>query len=314
MSVLLANSIALSGLSSTIDSLKKFESSIDSVEKGIRLVESDPEAGWVGFGGAPNMLGEVELDAGIMDGKSLNAGAVGALKGYLHPISVARMVMERTPHVLLVGDGASRFARDCGAETGDNLTEKSRKDWMDWLEKNMTLEEKAKWPDTNLLRLGMVTADPSTAKGTTVFLASDNNNNICAASSTSGWSYKLPGRIGDSCIIGSGCYADNRYGAVACTGMGELTSRINAARRVILYLKNGLSLEDACRETINDLRGLCKLLYGGISIYAIDNKSNKCMVSVKAKGANLPDCDPFCWYWDSESDSLGKIESIMETW
>jgi len=278
------------------------------------LVESDPEAGWVGYGGHPNLLGTVELDAGIMDGLTLRAGTVGALAGYAHPISIARKVMEELPHVFLAGYGAARFARDCKAEVMDNLTEQARKNWNDWLDQNRTSQEARDWPEGDLTRLSMLTANKKTAKGTTVFLSQDNNGNFGVGSSTSGWSFKYPGRLGDSAIIGSGIFADNRYGAVACTGMGELTMRANTARSVILYLKMKMTLEEACHEALNDLRSIATDFRGGITIYTMDANGNRFVLSVKALEDGLPECDTFYWYWDNQYDEPRRINAVMEAW
>ena len=145
MAILLTNSVAVSGLNVTIEKLKLNYSSIDAIESGIRIVESDPKAGWVGYGGHPNLLGVVELDAGIMDGSNLHAGAVGALEGYKHPISVARKVMENLPNVFLVGRGAAKFALDCKAEAGYNLSDEAEKCWKEWLGKNLMTKESVSW-------------------------------------------------------------------------------------------------------------------------------------------------------------------------
>lgn len=314
MAVLLTNSIATAGIDKTIALLKGNNSSLDAIESGIRLVESDPNAGWVGYGGHPNLLGKVELDAGIIEGASLRAGAVGALSGYSHPISVARKVMEKLPHVFLVGEGAAKFAKDCNAEVGNNLSSQSREDWNNWLNKNRTLQETSNWPNANLIRLSMLTANNKTAKGTTVFLAQDNKGNFSAGSSTSGWSFKYPGRLGDSSVIGSGIYADNRYGAAACTGMGELTLRSNTARSVILYLKMNMTLKEACYEALNDLRDVKVDFRGGVTIYALDIKGNQCVLSVKALESGLPECDTYYWFWDDKCDNPIKRNAIMESW
>ncbi len=314
MAVLLTNSIAIAGHEKTISMLKNGSSSLDAIEEGIKLVESDPGAGWVGYGGHPNLLGKIELDAGIIDGSNLHAGAVGALSGYSHPISVARKVMEELPHVLLVGDGACRFAKDCHAEEGENMTPKTRSDWENWLEENRNEDEKENWPNSSLIRLSMLTACNKTAKGTTIFLAQDNKGNISAGSSTSGWSFKYPGRLGDSPVIGSGIYADNRYGAAACTGMGELTIRSNTARSVILYMKMNMSLRDACYEALNDLRDIQTDFRGGVSIYAIDKNGEQFVVSVNALEKGLPECDPYYWYWSDSYKNIQKISAVCTEW
>lgn len=172
---------------------------------------------FVDYGGYSNLLGKMEFDAGIIDGSNLHVGAVGALSGYAHPISVARELIDKLPHVLLVGKGAARFANDIKAEESDNLSLEVHAAWFRWLSENRNEKETRDWPDSELIRFSMLTACNKTAKETTVFLAQDNNGNISARSSTSGWSFKYPGRLGDSPIIGSGIYVDNR--AAACTAM-----------------------------------------------------------------------------------------------
>lgn len=314
MAFLLTNSVAVPGHKTTIELLRKGASSLDAIESGIRFVESDPETGWVGYGGHPNMLGKVQLDAGIIDGSNFHAGAVGAISGYAHPISIARKVMEKSPHVVIVGEGAERFAADCGCEVNDNLTEKAVADWKNWLNLNMSEYEKKNWPDVSLIRLSQLTANPKTAKGTTIFLCIDDNGNISAGSSTSGWSFKYPGRLGDSPIIGSGIYADNEYGAAACTGMGELTIRSNTAHSVIMYLKMGMSLRDACFEALNDLRRIQIKFKGGVSIYAIDKNGKYYVVSIKSEADGLPECDPYFWYWDGTGSNIQKIDAVLCKW
>ena len=125
---------------------------LDAIEAGIRLIEADPSVRTVGRGGWPNLLGEMELDACMMDGTTLRSGAVGALQGYLHPVSVAREIMRRLPHEFLVGEGAARFAREIGAEPADNLIEDSRRAWQAWFDNEVPAEQKRAWPDTPLAR------------------------------------------------------------------------------------------------------------------------------------------------------------------
>ncbi len=314
MAFLLTNSVAVAGHESTVKTLNEGGSSLDAIEQGIRLVESDPDVKWVGFGGHPNMLGKVQLDAGIIDGSNMRAGAVGAISGYAHPISVARKLMNELPHVFLVGEGAERFAHECNAEKSDNLTESSIADWKTWLDSHLTEDEKKNWPNISLIRPSQLTACNKTAKGTTVFLAIDNNGNISAGSSTSGWSFKYPGRLGDSPAIGSGIYADNRYGAAACTGMGELTICSNTAHSVLTYLKMKMSLRDACCEALNDLRYIQTDFRGGVTIYAMDKYGEYCVVSVKAEQNGLPECDPYFWYWNGSEPSVQKIDAECFEW
>src|SRR6201986_2865350 len=229
---------------------------LDAIEAGIRIIEADPSVRTVGRGGWPNLLGEMELDACMMDGTTLRSGAVGALRGYLHPVSVARAIMRHLPHEFLVGDGAARFAREIGAETADNLTEDSRRAWQAWFDNEVPAEQKHDWPDTHLAALCRHAIDPEVGRDTTVFLAHDAFEDICSGTSTSGWGWEYPGRLGDSPIIGAGSYADTRYGAAACTGAGEMTIRCCTARSIVLYMKQGASGADAVREAVEDMRAL----------------------------------------------------------
>ncbi len=280
MRIVLANSEGGVGMATAMEALQAGCPALDVVEQGIRPVELDPRVRSVGVGGWPNLLGEVELDASIMDGRTLRTGAVGALRGYLHPISVARQVMERLPHVLLVGEGAARFAAECGAEAGETLTAEARAEWEEWIRQHIPSDVWAQWPDTPLTPWARLTADPETAGGTTTFLVRDAYGDIAAGVSTCGWAFKYPGRLGDSPIIGAGSYADNRYGAAACTGMGELAIRASTARSVVLYMKMGMSVQEACHEAANDLRALARSYRGGVTIHAINAEGEPYVVAV----------------------------------
>jgi beta-aspartyl-peptidase (threonine type) len=239
--------------------LKQGGSALDAVEAATRLVEDNPHDHTVGYGGYPNLLGDVELDASIMDGTTLRAGAVGALKGYRAAISVARRVMEELPHVMLAGEGAARFAASLGMQSENMLTDEAAQTWRSGIEKRFPdmLQGPPADQQARLLDAARdLVTDPERVKGTVNFIAQDHTGRIASAVSTSGWSWKYPGRIGDSPIIGAGNYADDRYGAAACTGWGELALRIGMARSVVLYLKMGLPLEEACHEAFADLRAL----------------------------------------------------------
>ncbi len=254
--IVVASANGMIGIPAAIDILRNGGSAIDAVEAATRLVEANPDDHTVGYGGYPNLLGEVELDASIMDGRTLIAGAVGGLKGYKHAVTVARKVMEELPHVLLVGEGAARFAREMGLEQEELLTDAAREMYQQGLSGALP-EDKRHWLsggiEDNLVRLSRIATDPEHAEGTVNFLAVDKDGNIASAVSTSGWAWKYPGRIGDSPIIGAGNYADNRYGACACTGWGELALRCGTARSVVLYMRLGFGLEQACHQAMNDV-------------------------------------------------------------
>jgi beta-aspartyl-peptidase (threonine type) len=268
--IVIGSTTATAGMETAIHILKTGGSALDAVEEGIRLVEIAPDVHSVGQDAWPNLLGQHELDASIMDGRTLGTGAVGALHGYVHPISVARQVMNELPHVLLVGAGAARFAAEIGAESGDLLSEQVHQGWADWLKERMSPEEWANWPADRLAHWARLTADPETAHGTVCLLARDEQGNIACGVSTSGWAWKYPGRLGDSPIIGAGNYADNRYGAAACTGFGEMSIRAGTARAVTLYLKMGLPIHKAVQAAIEDLDAATWFYKGRVTIYAFD--------------------------------------------
>ena len=203
---------------------------LDAVEQGIWVVEADASESSVGRGGIPNADGVVQLDACIM-GPDHRAGSVAALEGFLHPISVARRVMEKTPHVMLVGEGARQFALDEGFETVELLTEGQRKAWERWKGQQ---EAQEKRPGHDTLAL----------------LVLDANGDIAGGCSTSGWGYKLPGRVGDSPILGSGLYVDNEVGAAGASGQGEVIMRYCGSFTVVELMRQGMAPQEACVEAI----------------------------------------------------------------
>lgn len=253
--------------------LKAGRPALDAVEAGVREVESDAADHSVGLGGYPNLLGDVEQDASIMDGRTLLAGAVAALKGYPHAISVARKVMEMLPHVLLVGEGATRFAGEMGFTLAELRTPDAMAAWRERLLKAMPLATFETLHEArDLAHWVYLASDPERAGGTTNFIALDAEGNLASGVSTSGWFAKYPGRVGDSPIIGAGNYADNRYGAATCTGMGEMALRAGAARSVVLYLKTGMTVDAAVRQAMLDLNDLGGDYLDSMSILALDRE------------------------------------------
>ena len=299
--ILVTNNEGTVGIPTTATLLAEGHHALDAIEAGIRLIEADPSVRTVGRGGWPNLLCEMELDACMMDGTTLRSGAVGALQGYLHPVSVAREIMRRLPHELLVGQGAARFAREIGAEMADNLIPDSRRAWQEWFDNEVPAEQRRDWPHTELAPLCRHAIDPEVGRlpgrepeggDTTVFLAHDRSGNICSGTSTSGWGWKYPGRLGDSPIVGAGSYADTRYGAAACTGAGEMTIRCCTARSIVLYMKAGASVADAVAEAVDDMRALRGGLISRVTIHAIDAKGNHKVVAVNGAGDNR------YWLWE----------------
>ncbi|MGH7121091.1 MAG: isoaspartyl peptidase/L-asparaginase [Acetobacteraceae bacterium] len=284
--ILVTNGEGYPGADTTARLLGVGRAALDAIEAGIRLVEADERVRTVGRGGWANILGEVELDASVMDGTNLRTGAVGAVKGFLHPVSIARAVMERLPHEILVGHGAEMFAREIGAETGENLMPHAREAWQAWFDAAVGGAAREAWPDSGLI--GHVKAQVKTdhPAGTTVFLARDATGAIACGVSTSGWQWKYPGRLGDSPIIGAGSYADSRYGAAACTGVGEMAIRCGTARSVVLYMKKGAGVDDAVLEAVEDMRAMRGGLIGRITIHAIDNRDRFRVFAVNGDGRN----------------------------
>jgi beta-aspartyl-peptidase (threonine type) len=251
--IIVASGNGASALPAGMRILNRGGSALDAVEACAKIIEADTTDTSVGRGGKPNVLGEVELDASIVDGTTHRTGAVAALKGYLHPISVARAVMERTPHVFIVGDGAARLAREIGAQRTQNLTPSTRKLWVERLrsvgETPSTVRRRAKL-------LPVVRRTIREERGTVNFLALDRRGRIASAVTTSGWAYKYPGRVGDSPVVGAGNYCDSRHGAAACTGYGELAIRNVTAKTAVDRLATGMPPEMVARAAIADANEL----------------------------------------------------------
>ena len=211
--------------------LKNGSSALDAVEAGAKVPEADPESSSVGFGGLPDEQGKVTLDACIMDHTG-NCGSVAFIQNIKHPISVARKVMEETKHVMLAGEGARQFAVSKGFEEMDLLTDVSRKKWEEW--------KKKKFKQT-----------PHDTHDTISVLAQDSKGNLSGACTTSGWAYKLHGRVGDSPIIGAGLYVDNEIGCAAATGLGEEVIKTTGSFLVVELMRQGYEPTKACEEALN---------------------------------------------------------------
>ena len=220
--------------------LSKNGRALDAVEAGVKIPEGDPNERSVGYGGRPDRDGKVTLDACIMDEFS-NIGSVACLEHIKHPISVARAVMEKTPHVMLVGDGALQFALSQGFKKENLLVEDSENEWKEWLK---TSEYLPKANIENHDTIGMI--------------ALDANGNLSGACTTSGMAFKMHGRVGDSPIIGAGLYVDNEIGAATATGHGEEVIRITGCHLVVELMRQGLSPQKACEEAVMRIVKLTK--------------------------------------------------------
>lgn len=212
--------------------LKNGGRALDAVETGVRITEGDPRERSVGLGGRPDREGKVTLDACIMDEK-MNIGAVACLQHIVHPISVARAVMEKTPHALLVGDGALQFALAQGHKKENLLTAESEAEWKEWLKKS-NYEPGANIENHDTI--GMI--------------ALDQYGNLSGACTTSGLAWKMHGRVGDSPIIGAGLYVDNEVGAAVATGHGEEVIRVAGTHAVVELMRQGLLPGEACKKVL----------------------------------------------------------------
>lgn len=207
---------------------------IDAVEAGVQVAEADPEVSSVGYGGWPDREGHVTLDSCIMD-ETGNAGSVAFLQNFMHPVAVARKVMDETPHVMLVGEGARRFALEKGFKEEDLLTDNARAHWQEWLK---DAEYKPWTPASN------------PTHDTISMLAVDQAGDLSGSCTTSGLANKLHGRVGDSPIIGAALFVDNEVGAACATGVGEEVMKTVGSFLIVELMRQGMAPTDACREGV----------------------------------------------------------------
>jgi N4-(beta-N-acetylglucosaminyl)-L-asparaginase len=215
---------------------------LDAVVEAVKIQELDPEDNSVGYGGLPNAAGVVQLDASCMHGPTRRAGAVGALENIKTPSAVAKLVLKYTDHILLVGEGAKRFALSYGFREEDLLTPESREAWLRWRANLNPTDAFLDVPDTEQLvvqQTGTINCNAVTAGG-----------EIASVTTTSGLSWKVPGRVGDSPIVGAGQYCDNEIGAAGSTGRGEANIKICGAFLTVEHMRRGMRPTDACLETL----------------------------------------------------------------
>jgi N4-(beta-N-acetylglucosaminyl)-L-asparaginase len=212
--------------------LKQGNTTLDAIEAGLKIPEADPKVRSVGYGGYPDKEGKVTLDACIMDHES-NCGSVSFLQGIKHPISIAKRVLQNTPHVMLSGQGALQFALSQGFTEENLLTQEAEKDWKKWL-------RKSKYQPV----INMENHD------TISMLVIDKDGNLSGGCTTSGAAWKMHGRVGDSPIIGAGLFLDNEVGAAAATGLGEAVIRTAGSAMVVELMRQGKSPYDACKEIV----------------------------------------------------------------
>lgn len=261
--IIISSANGLHALDKGMDILKKGGDTLDAVVATVTVVEDDPNDDSVGYGGLPNEDGEVELDASVMHGPTHRAGAVAAVRRIKNVSRLAKTVMERTNHVMIVGEGAHRFAVDEGFEDMSLLTDHSRKIWLAW--KAATSEnwrpgiDSPEWKEKvsaifdgdkeQIAYAERVIAHPPT--GTIPCMAVNEKGDISATTTTAGLAWKIAGRVGDSPIIGAGCFVDNEVGAAGSTGKGEENIKIAGGHTIIEMMRRGKSPTDACLEALS---------------------------------------------------------------
>jgi len=260
--LIISSANGLRALGAGMDILKKGGDTLDAVVAAVTIVEDDPNDDSVGYGGLPNEEGEVELDASVMHGPTHRAGSVASVRRIKNVSRLAKTVMEKTNHVMIVGDGARRFAVAEGFEEMNLLTEHSRKIWLAWkAASSMNWRpgiDSPEWKEhvsaifdgdeKQIAYAEHVIAHPPT--GTIPCMAVDAHGDISATTTTSGLSWKIPGRVGDSPIIGAGCCVDNEVGAAGSTGKGEENIKISGGHTIVEMMRRGKSPEEACLEAL----------------------------------------------------------------
>ena len=265
------------------DILRKNGELLDAIEKSANVTELDPNDTSVGYGGLPNEDGVVQLDAQIMNGPDHNCGSVACLEGIKTPCSVARLVMERTDHIHLVGKGAQDFARMHGFKVENLLTESTRKIWVKWKENLSDKDDYFPPADGNY--------DSDRSTGTINVLGVNNNGDVAGITTTSGLAWKIPGRIGDSPIIGAGLYVDNEVGAVGATGRGEEMIRSCGSFLGVEYMRNGMSPQEACEpvcKRIIDINGGPSKVDFNDKIVALSKDGDVGCASIQGKKGGEP--------------------------
>ena len=250
--VVISSANGLGATERAMELLQAGVDTLDAVVEGVAIVEADPEDTSVGYGGLPNGLGVVQLDSSVMHGPTRGAGAVGALEGFKHPAQVARAVMQFTDHVFLVSEGAARFAWEMGFKKEDLLTERAREKWLRW-RANLSSDDDYLFPkqlEQGDSGFGLADAWEGTRHhGTINCCALDAAGNLSGVTTTSGLSFKVPGRVGDS-PVGAGLYVDNDVGAAGSTGRGEAVIKSCGSMLVVEHMRRGLSPTDACLEAL----------------------------------------------------------------
>ncbi len=254
--VAISSANGLRAVERAIELVKAGHDPLDAAIEGVAIVEADPKDHSVGLGGLPNEDGVVELDAAVMHGPTHAGGAVASLRNIVHPAAVARVVMRRSRHVLLVGEGALRFARAHGFPEVNLLTDEARQIWLHWKE---TRDPKDDWvppPDEKVAAFIREAIEPRVT-GTIHCSVLDTHGDLGCTTTTSGLSWKIPGRVGDSPILGAGLYLDNEAGSAGSTGVGELNLLNLSSALIVDGMRRGLSPKDAIMDVCKTIAARC---------------------------------------------------------
>lgn len=300
--VVIASGNGLRATERAMQILREGGDTLEAAVAGVNIVEADPEDMTVGYGGLPNALGVVQLDASVMHGPTRGAGAVGALEGFRHPSRVAMAVMRHTDHVFLVGEGARRFALEMGFEEEDLLTDRARRRWLAW-RAELSQEDDYLTPEQSEEGVSDVGLQEAWAGGrdygTINCCALDAQGNLSGVTTTSGLAFKVPGRVGDSPIIGAGLYVDNDVGAAGSTGRGEAVIKACGSMLVVEHMRRGESPTDACLAALRRVVSLTvekRLLKGegrpafNVNFYAVSRQGEHGAASIWS-GRRYAACD-----------------------
>jgi N4-(beta-N-acetylglucosaminyl)-L-asparaginase len=270
--VAVSSANGLRAVQKAFDMLMQGADTLDSIVEGVKIQELDPNDDSVGYGGLPNADGVVQLDASCMHGPTKRAGAVGCLENIKTPSEVAKLILKYTNHIFLVGEGAKRFALSYGFKEEDLMTEHSREAWLRWRANLNPDDNYLDVPDSDhmtITKTGTINCDAVTPQG-----------DISSITTTSGLSWKIPGRVGDSPIIGAGQYCDNEIGAAGSTGRGESNIKVCGGFLTVEHMRRGMKPTDACLETLKrvvaateprliDAQGRPKF---GLTFYAVNKR------------------------------------------